>query len=245
MNEWKNIWNKDSNIMSLSHKYDNLECQDFLKEEAILNSLITTSGFASELGNFCSTNWLNYTDYLFKKIDIKEKDSIFEVGCGTGAFIYPLYLRGHKVGGADYSYHSIKIAKSIFCSKNFICEEAMNILSKIKFDVVLSHSVFQYFPNLDYAEKVIINMINKSNNKVAFLDINDASKEDIYHEIRMGKMDHENYKKKYDGLNHTFYRKDWFQRLASKMDLYIEIFDQNFETYVNSTLRFNVVMIKK
>ncbi len=245
MTKWKTIWNQDLKINLIPQKYDNRKSQYSKKEQDILNSLLVTNGFASNIGNFNSQNWLKYINIFFEKIGIKRNNSIFEVGCGTGAFIYPLYLRGNNVGGVDYSYPSIKLARKIFGSKKFFCEDALNIFPGSQFDVVLSHSVFQYFPNLNYAEKVVINMIKKSNNKVAILDINDASKEDLYHKIRGEKMGHENYKKKYEGLKHTFYRKGWFERIASKMDLNFEIFDQNFENYVNSKLRFNVIMEKK
>ena len=82
----------------------------------------------------------------------------------------------------------IKLANTIFPNEDFTCNEAINIDSNKKYDFVISHSVFQYFKNLDYAKEVIKNMINKSNKKIGIFDINDKSKKIDYHKIRMNGM---------------------------------------------------------
>ena len=113
------------------------------------------------------------------------------------------------------------------------------------YDVIVSHSVFHYFKDLSYAKSVIEKMINKSNKKIAIFDINDKSKESEYHKIRMQGMDEKEYKDKYEGLGHMFYEKTWFIDLANEFDCIVDIFDQDFEKYSNSKLRFNVIMEKK
>lgn len=228
MNKWKKMWNQESRI-----------------DEIILGCLINADGFHGDTGCFSVGEWSEYTNMLYKKIGIQEHHSVFDVGCGSGAFIYPLNSQGHFVGGSDYSSPLIELARRMFRSDKFICEEALNLSQEPLFDIVMSHSVFQYFPDMDYAEKIVKNMVNKSRYKAAFLDLNDASKEGIYHNVRMENIDNEKYKNKYAGLKHTFYRKDWFQRIANELGMKIEIFNQDFGSYVNSDLRFNVVMSKK
>ena len=58
----------------------------------------------------------------------------------------------------------------------------------------------------------------------------------------MGKQE---YKKKYKGLDHSFYEKKWFKGIATEFGLQISIFDQTFENYSNSRLRCNVIMEKR
>ena len=82
MNKWQEIWNKDERINKI-----------------ILEMLIKADGFDSGAGSFDVNNWLEYTNYHFSKIDIKENDTIFDVGCGSGAFLFPLYLKNYKIGG--------------------------------------------------------------------------------------------------------------------------------------------------
>jgi len=57
-------------------------------------------------------------------------------------------------------------------------------------------------------------------------------------------MDKQEYKEKYKGLDHFFYEKNWFKEIAKEFNLKISIFDQTFENYSNSSLRFNVIMEK-
>jgi hypothetical protein len=122
--------------------------------------------------------------------------------------------------------------------------EASLIGEDKKYDLVVSHSVFHYFKNLEYAKTVIIKMIKKSTKKIAILDINDKSKEYEYHKIRMASMNKDEYKNKYNGLEHMFYDKNWFKKIAKEFNMKIYIFDQAFENYSNSSLRFNVIMTK-
>jgi hypothetical protein len=146
-------------------------------------------------------------------------------------------------GGVDYSMILIDLANTIMKNSNFINEEAINI-DDIKYDIVISHSVFHYFKDLDYAKKTIKKMINKANKKIAILDVNDETKENEYHRIRMENMNKQDYKKKYQGLEHMFYNKEWFENIAKEFNLKINIFDQTFKKYSNSKLRFNVIMEK-
>ena len=87
MNKWKIIWNKNERI-----------------EKIILEMLMKADGFDSGAGAFEVDDWINYTSNFYNKLDIKENDTIFDVGCGSGAFLYPLYLKNYKVGGGRLFY---------------------------------------------------------------------------------------------------------------------------------------------
>jgi len=99
--------------------------------------------------------------------------------------------------------------------------------------------------DLDYAKDVLVKMIKKSKKKIGIFDVNNKTKEGSYHQIRMGDMDKQEYKEKYKGLDHLFYEKIWFKEIAKEFNLKISMFDQTFENYSNSSLRFNVIMEKR
>jgi SAM-dependent methyltransferase len=82
MDKWKEIWNKEERVNKI-----------------ILESLIKADGFDSGAGSFSVDDWIVYTNELYKDLIIKQDDSIYDIGCGSGAFIYPLYLNNHKTGG--------------------------------------------------------------------------------------------------------------------------------------------------
>ena len=227
MDKWKEIWNKDERINKI-----------------ILESLIRADGFDTGAGSFSVDDWLIYTKEFYNKLNIKENKSIYDIGCGSGAFVYPLHLDANKVGGVDYSMSLIKLANTIMPNCDFIHKEAVEINIDETYDVVLSHSVFHYFKDLNYAKNVIEKMVLKSKDKIAIFDINDKSKEDKYHKTRIGNMTQEKYNLKYKGLEHMFYSKEWFENIAKELNLKIDIFDQSFQNYTNSELRFNVIMEK-
>jgi trans-aconitate methyltransferase len=175
---------------------------------------------------------------------VKSGDTIYDVGSGSGAFLYSLYLQKHSIGGLDYSVSLIHLAKTIMPNGDFTCDEAININTNKTYDFVLSHGVFHYFDNLDYARSVLEKMIHKSNKKIGIFDVNDKSKENQYHKTRMQCMNKEEYIEKYKGLEHLFYEKKWFKEIAREFDLKITIYDQDYKNYSNSSLRFNVIMEK-
>jgi hypothetical protein len=82
MNNWKKIWNKDDRINSI-----------------ILESLIKADGFDSGAGRFTLKDWRGYTQEYYEKLCVGSGDTIYDVGCGSGAFVYSLYLQKHVVGG--------------------------------------------------------------------------------------------------------------------------------------------------
>jgi len=228
MNKWKEIWNKDERVNKI-----------------ILETLIKADGFDSGAGSFAVNDWIDYTNEFYTMLNISELDSIYDIGCGSGAFVYPLYLKEHKIGGVDYSMILINLANTIMPNSDFTHQEAIDMDLSKKYDIVLSHSVFHYFKDLDYAHNVIKKMIDKSNNQIAIFDINDESKKYAYNRVRMGSMTVNEYEDKYKGLEHMFYSKEWFYTIAKELNVDITIFDQTFKNYTNSSLRFNVIMKKR
>ena len=230
---WKDIWNKQDRINKI-----------------ILDFLIKADGFDSGAGAFDVEDWIKYTKSIYDLIGITSNDKVFEVGCGSGAFLFPLYLKGIDVSGIDYSNQLIDIAKKFFPENSFSVDDAADI-SKLEktYDITLSHGVFFYFKNLEYAEKVFKNMVSLSKHKIAILDVCDLDKFDKYHSKRIEKFveegfSKEEYEKKYKGLDHLFYDKNWFLDLARKYNLKANIVDQNYQNYGNSEFRFNVFLEK-
>ena len=80
-----------------------------------------------------------------------------EIGCGSGAFLYALSEQVEfEAHGLDYSERMLDIAKLALPHGNFIMDEATSEAFMYEhFDIVVSHSVFQYFPSIEYAYKVL------------------------------------------------------------------------------------------
>lgn len=229
MVNWKQIWN--------NRKFS----QD---DELLLEKLIKMDGFDSGAGRISLESWEKYIDFISKKIVYKNQVSIYEVGCGSGPFLYKFYNMGHVIGGIDYSKSMIEIAQLIMPNMDFQVGDAMELDITKKYNVLISNSVFQYFPDYEYAKEIILKMMQKSNKVVAILDINDIQFKDYSESIRKAALSEEEYRKKYEGLNHLYYDRNWFINLAREKGYKIDIFNQNISNYENNSFRFNIVMEK-
>jgi 2-polyprenyl-3-methyl-5-hydroxy-6-metoxy-1,4-benzoquinol methylase len=131
---WKSIWSrKDMPDVSI------------LQGEDLWASLIKVDGFDGGTGEIKIDDWKDYVRFLKKNLDVTPSDSIFEVGCGAGAFLYFFFLEGNKVGGIDYSSSLIENAKKIMNAGRFEVCEAANLQVDLKYDFVVANSIFFLF----------------------------------------------------------------------------------------------------
>jgi 2-polyprenyl-3-methyl-5-hydroxy-6-metoxy-1,4-benzoquinol methylase len=227
MNNWKEIWGKRR-----------IDKSSISKVQEMLN----LDGYDSGAGKINEIDWIDYICEIKKKIRINDNKTIFEVGCGSGAFLYPFYLNGNIVGGIDFSEQLIKNAKNNIPNSYFEVCEAIELKTSPKYDFIVSSSVFQYFPSLEYAKEVLIKMLEKSKKGILILDIVDKSYEFQSEQERIKKLGKEEYNKKYSGLKHLHYEKEWFELFAKENNLNIEIFPQQIKNYGNNKFKFNVYM---
>lgn len=227
--KWMDVWNR--------RKLSDHEC-------STLQELIYLDGFDCGAGKIDENNWNNYIMYIKSKIGIASDDSIFEVGCGSGAFLYLFFVGGQKVGGIDYSEPLIEKAKSIFTGMNFKLCEASNLDTDERFDIVISNGAFHYFKSYEYANVVLEKMLTKAKSRIAVLEIPDIATMDESENARRGMLPPEEYDKKYKGLEHLYYEREWFCNFARKNRCSCSISGQNIRGYGNNKFRFNCIIEK-
>ena len=142
---WKDVWMK---------KGFEIPCKIELK------NLIAADGFNIGTGKITVEAWVAFVKKIQKLLNINDKTKILEVGCGSGAFLFPMYSSGANVFGIDYSSSLIKLCSKAMPLGTFNVSDAKDIpFADLFFDVIISNSVFQYFEGLDYAKKVVTKMI--------------------------------------------------------------------------------------
>ena len=224
-NKWQEIWSRRR-----ADEHSNLTLAD----------LIALDGFDGGAGKVEVEDWREYVRRVAKKLALKDGNSVYEVGCGGGAFLYALTEQNNiKVGGNDYSTGLIEVAQGTFPGSDIHCVEAAEIDTQNKYDYVISNSVFHYF-DLDYAKKVLLKMLDKARFGVCILEIPDLKTKDQSEELRRDMLTSEEYEKKYAGLNHTYYDREWFVSIAKEHELDIEIFDGCVPNYAQNQFRFGV-----
>jgi len=227
-NQWQTLWENKS-----------LE-----GERATLGKLIAMVGWKDENGDDLPVaSWIEFVDFIGKKLEVTGRSSILEVGCGPGGMLMPYYEAGHKVSGIDYSQSMIAICKQVMPDGDFYTGEANTLpYGGEKFDALISNSVFHYFPNLEYAEQVIKEMarVLKPGALGTVLDANDLGKKEAFMQHRYarfgGREEHDRQNK---GLSQMFYDKHWFLEVGEKYGLAGSIEDQCITWYRNSQYRFN------
>ena len=220
MNKWKKIWN-NRDLDRITTDY-----------------LLHINRFSSKIGSFEGESFDLYFNNIFKNIELNQVKSCFEICCGAGLFLYKL-PQSIKKSGIDYSDELISVAKNFFKDFNLKVQDADKISTLKKYDLVFSHSVFQYFESHKYANSVLNKMVSISTKYILILDVIDESKYENYIEM----------KKKYNvdtpsSLYHLPFNKNFFKEFAVKKNLDVKIIDNSYTPNENSKYRFNVIFSK-
>lgn len=186
-----------------------------------------------------------YHDML-DHLRISAPASAFEVGCGAGANLYLLWKDGFTIGGMDYSEALISILQRVFPSgvmKECITDEASNLPTEQKYDVVFSNGVISYFPDLAYAEVVLEKMLAKTKRSIGLLDVHDPEKQQAF--IAYRKAHVENYEERYKGLPKLVYPRSFFEAFARKHDLELEFTELPMPGYWNNDFVYQCYLHRK
>ncbi len=234
MNKWKSIWDKRDNSIELPQS----TFETFI-------TLKKADGFdIQQHDNYYEDMFEQFTKMIdFVKNENIEFDSAYEVGCGSGVnlYLFDCMFDNIRLGGCDYSHNLLDIAKSIIKSDDLICMEAITIQPD-KYDFVLSDSVFQYFQSEEYGYEVLEKMYEKANKVLVIREIHDKELEEEH--LRMRRETIEDYDKKYQGLEKTFYDKERFIKFAnSKNAKYLIVKPDNY-SYWNSKFVFDFYLFK-
>ncbi len=230
---WKNIWKKRVKK---------------IPERVTLSSLLSIDGFDTGTGILPVDSWLKFIEKNIERLGLQRSDKILEVGCGAGAFLFPLYGMGISVYGIDYSEKQIFLCTKIMGKGVFRVSEAVSLPFESNFfDTVVSNSVFQYFPDLGYAERVIVEMkrVLKNNGIIGIFDVNDFDKREAFIEARKRELGIEEYERLYGNLEQLFYPRGWFVGIADRYGFECRIEEQDIEGYINSRFRYNVFLKRR
>ncbi len=229
-NIWKKVW--DSRALPVGKSIE-------------LIDLIKINGFDTGAGKIELEDWRTYAYNIVKKIGLNDGDSLYEVGCGSGALMYALKEKKELIlGGLDYASNLIEVAQKIMPTADLECKEASQLDVEIKYDYVISNSVFQYL-NLLYARNVVISMIKKSKKSVYIFEIPDINKKKEAESTRKDSIGIKEYEEKYSDYEHTFYDQDWFYKIAKEENCSLEIFDGLVPNYKQNSYRFGCAIVKK
>lgn len=205
-----------------------------------LSQLMAADGLDTAFGTLPEESWLAFVRRVGSTLDVAHDASLFEIGCGAGAFLYDFYRSGCSVAGLDLSPSLVAHAQAAMPGADITHREASSFEAVANYDFVVSCGVFMYFDSLDYARRVIHQSVAGARIGVAILDIPDRATEQDAVAARRAAVGPEIYDERYSGLPHLFYERDWVEaelRSAGAHDIRIE--GQSIAGYDNSAFRFN------
>lgn len=206
-----------------------------------LDQLIRANGYDTGHGDVKLDAWMSYVERVLDLLGAHSGHSLYEVGCGAGAFLAPIRQHGLAIAGSDYSSTLVSAATKALPDGQFERCEARNISPAPQYDFVVANGVFLYFPDLEYAAAVVRAMVGKARLGVAILEIPDAAHKEetlaLRYQTAGGKAE---YEKRYDGLQHLYFDRGWVeQALRSAGATAVAIHDQEISDYGNAAGRFN------
>lgn len=165
-------------------------------------------------------------------LSLKASDRLLDVGCGAGLLTQYLVSEVGSVVGLDASWGMLAHGRN---NRFDLVEASADHLpfSSGAVNKIFCHSIFQYFPNYQYAFRVIQEMqrVLVPEGRALIMDIPDIAKKDAY--LRVKAPDTHN-------LERIYYSKEWFTNFGSN----IRVFEQPISDYGNSQYRFNVVILR-
>ena len=240
---WKSIWNKKT---AENYSINMNSTKDiFLSLKYAMGVGKIGSGGTITFEDFYNQFLINLKELSFSLDSDFTPNSFFDLGCGTGCYLYLLETinKSYILGGSDYSEPFINLAKKTLPSiEDLTYSDAADLDTEKKYDCVFSRSIFQYFPNESYAEEVVNRMIQKSNHSVGLFYIHDLAKKEEFIAYRRSTI--EDYDKKYAGINHMFYSKNFFAEIAEQNNCSVKFSKTPIKNYWNSPYTYDVYFFK-
>jgi SAM-dependent methyltransferase len=212
---------------------------------SVLATLLAADGYATPFGAVDETSWIEFVDRRATDLGIGAGSSVFEVGCGAGAYLYELQARGCRVGGIDLSEELIRIARSVVPG-DYEVKDAQDLDIRSPVDVVVACSVFQYFPSLEYARFVIERMVAAAGHAVGIFDLPDEATKGAALEYRKSLLGGaSSYEQAYEGLEHCHFQRGWIADIFRSCGLaQVRVVDQDLARYGMAPYRFNAWGLK-
>jgi ubiquinone/menaquinone biosynthesis C-methylase UbiE len=118
--------------------------------------------------------WRDFVEHVVESLDVGPGTRVWDVGCGAGAFLYPLWENGYVVGGVDDNADRITLARATMPQGQFVVGAPMAIDPAEPWDVVIASRGFSACADLDQARGLLARMVAKATYAVAILNVPEA-----------------------------------------------------------------------
>jgi cyclopropane fatty-acyl-phospholipid synthase-like methyltransferase len=164
--DWQVVWERKGHAEV--HSYE-------------LEQLLQLGGYDGGAGTMPPEQYRRYAHLAATKLRLEPGDKLLDVGCGAGALLWCLRDRGFTLSGSDYAAALIEHARKAIPEATFRVAEAVDVEAGV--DAIVCCSVFQYFPDLEYARRVVEGF-RAATGRVLIMDIPDLETRDEAERMR-------------------------------------------------------------
>jgi len=115
--------------------------------------------------------WRTFVADIAEALELREGDRVFDVQCGTGALLGPLYEAGCVVGGCDPDTAAIDKARRDMPGGEWSVGDVTSLDASEEWDVVIACRVLDASWELADATELLEKMVRKAAVAVAILDV--------------------------------------------------------------------------
>jgi SAM-dependent methyltransferase len=210
--------------------------------EQVVKGLMALAGYDSATSSLDPRTHYVQVRYVLDRLAVRPTDTVYEVGCGAGSMLYSLRPACAGVGGSDYAESLITIAREVLGAEDLMVTGADEVPPEPVYDVVLSNGVFIYFPDQDYAARVVHRMVAKARRVVGVLDVNDADTRAEFEALRRAQPGGGS--RRSGELTQLYLERDFFRRIADELGLACRIDESVMTNSANGRYRFNAVLCR-
>lgn len=231
MSNWRGVWEDRRAKLEAGRRATSLD------------DLLILDGFDGGLRQMATEDFRAYADDFGSWAGLVEGESVYEVGCGAGAFLMALEDRWRVyVSGSDFATNQVEAARAALPHGSFEVATGDEIPVEPGVDVTVSNGVFHYFASLDVARRVLDRMARKARRAVSVLDVPDVSRHDESEADRRAGLPEGEYERLYAGLPHLYYPHAFFEEFARDAHMDIAVRTSFLPGYGNAPYRFSVLM---
>ena len=126
--------------------------------------------------------WFELAEKVAETLDIGPGTRVFEVDCGSGEFLFPLYTNGYIVGGTDADRSAIEAALQEMPEGSFTVAAASALDPAVPWDAVICRSL-KGSADLTHVRGLVARMFAKSSHAIALLDVPDNYHQPLLHAL--------------------------------------------------------------
>lgn len=141
---------------------------DAVPEPSPLEALMAADG---TLEGSAEAEWRDFVEHVVETLDVGPGTSVWDVGCGAGAFLYPLWENGYVVGGMDEAASLVDRARAAMPQGIFVAGAPTSLDPADPWDVVVASRGFSGLADIDAARGVLARMAAKATHAIAALGV--------------------------------------------------------------------------